>query len=319
MTQEATTPQEVAQPSIDDRIAAKFGLDQPEQVEEAQPNPPQEATDEVVELDPADVEVPEEETPAVPDEEVLIHNGQEKRVSKEQARMLAQKGFDYESNMVQVKEERQRLAGIATALQAQQSLQAQILDHVAEAKAYDKQLAGYEKVDWITWANTDPNAAFAAKLQYDQLVEGKNKALNEAHRVAAQHQQAEHHVSQETLAMEQAELLKKIPEWKDEARQSAEKQALLEDLHKQFNSEEMKVLGQFLHNHKLVAILRNDFKYRQAVEAGKAKKGQLQGLPTPPKPGVRQQAPTKEMTVKAAVTDLRKARSAETKKAARTG
>lgn len=317
MTQEvATTPVEVAQPSIDDRIAAKFGLDQPAPTEEA-PETPQKATDQEAESEEVEVD-PEEETPQpVPDGfEEIIHNGQTKRVSKEDMRMLAQKGFDYEANMVQNKAERQRLQGIATALEAQHALQVQVIDHVADAKVYDKQLAQYANVDWIRYANEDPVSAFQAKQVYDDLKARRDQAYQTAQQAAQKYEQASTHVTQEQAAFESQELLKKIPEWKDETKAKAELSAIGQFLQKQFTQQELQSWSSLFASHKVMSLLRNAYKYELAVEAGKAKKGQLQGLPQPAKPGARQQAPSKTQNVMDARTDLRKARSPESRKAA---
>lgn len=314
--QQATTPTDVAQPSIDDRIAAKFGLDQPAPTEEA-PETPVPATDQEAEPEEVDVEAEEETPPPAPDGfEEIVHKGEVKRVSKEEMRNLAQKGFDYESNMVQNKAERQRLQGIATALEAQQALHAQVIEHVAEAKAYEKQLAPYANVDWIRYANEDPISAFQAKQVYDDLVAKRNQAYGTAQQVATQHQQATTHVTQEQLAFEGQELLKRIPEWKDDAKANTEKQAIAQDLRKMFTAEELGRWGGLFADHRVIALMRDSWKYRLAVEAGKAKKGQLQGLPQPAKPGARQQPPSKTQTVTDARSDLRKARSPETRKAA---
>lgn len=314
--QQATTPTDVAPPSIDDKIAAKFGLtDQPTEAVET-PQATDEATPESVETGEVEV-APEEETQPEPEAfEEINHRGQLKRVSKEEMRMLAQKGFDYEANMVENKAERQRLQGIATALQAQQALGAQIIDHIADAKAAQKQLQAYASVDWIKWANDDPIAAFQAKQVYDQHAEQYNRAMSAANQVQAQLSQTEQHVTQEQLAFEQQELLKRVPEWRDETRKKAEVQGITADLSKTFTADELQRWGSLFSDHRVVGLLRDGYLHRQAKEAAKAKRGQLQGLPQAAKPGVRQNAPTRAQSVVEAKTDLRKARSPETRKAA---
>lgn len=311
--QQATTPTDVAQPSIDDKIAAKFGITV-EPVEEA-PEAPQEATPEEAEGDEPVVET--EEVPPEPDGfEDLIHKGETKRVSKEEMRNLAQKGFDYEVNMVQNKAERQRLQSLATAIEAQQALGAQVIDQIADLKSLDKQISAYANVDWIRLANEDPQSALRYKIAHDQLLQTRHQALSTLQQTADQQSAAQVQISQDQLTFEHSELLKRVPEWRDEAKASAEKRAIFEDLGKQFAPDELKTWAKFLHDHRVVGMLRDGFKYRQAVEAGKAKKGQLQGLPQAAKPSARQPAPTKTQNVKEAKTDLHRAKSPESRKAA---
>ncbi len=319
--QQATTPVDVAQPqSLDERIAAKFGVaDQPMQ-EEAPPQAPQEATP-VAENAEAEIDVDlpqEEETPPVDQGfEEITHRGQVKRVSKEDMRNLAQKGFDYEQNMVENKAERQRLQGMATALQAQQALNGQILEHVADARAAQREIERYSNVDWISWSNQDPNAAFQAKLQLDALKDQFSKAVAKAQEAQANFKAAEVHVTQEQLAFEQAELLKRVPEWRDSAKAAKEQKALVDAISSDFTPQEMNVLGPYLNsNHKLLSWFLKGLKYDQAVAASKAKKGQLQGLPQAARPGVRQAPPSKQRSVAEAKADLRKATTVDGRKAA---
>lgn len=283
--QQATTPTDVAaEPSFDDKLEAKlFG--EPEAPAE-QPEPTPEAPAEEATPDVEEVEVPEE--PEQQDGFVEIkHNGQLKRVSQEEVRNLAQKGFDYETNMAAIKADRQRLQSIATALQAQASVQPQRLEALAEAKAYERALNGYKDVDWVRKSQEDPVGAFQERTQFDTLVQGYNAAVHRANQLSQQEKQAADYVTQEQLALEAQKLHERIPEWKDPARYEKDRGAILQTLEKDYGLTVSDIPASVLADHRAVALIRDAYLYRQAVSNAKAKKGQLQGLPAVPKPGAK--------------------------------
>src|SRR6185503_15197521 len=97
--QQATTPPDVAAPSLDERILGHFGYGEPEpQAEEPVAPPAQEP-----EQEGEEVHIPDEEitTPEPAGFELeLKHNGELKKLtSKEEAIRLAQQGYDYEFKM----------------------------------------------------------------------------------------------------------------------------------------------------------------------------------------------------------------------------
>lgn len=313
MSEVTTTPStEVEQPSIDDAIAAKFGLTEPEPEGEASESSDEPLTDEPT---PEELEGDQEqEDQPVVEYEDLKHNGQIKRVSKEEARNLAQKGFDYEHNMTEVKAERQRLQGVATAQAAQANLAVQLVDHVADIKMLQRQLAPYAQVDWVQFSQQDPTAAFQQRQYFDSLMNGYNQAVNKLNSVSQQQQQVEQVISSDQLQYESQRLLEALPHWKDEKRSTAERQGIYADLTSRFKPEELKAWAPLFNDHRVIGFMHDGYKYRQAMNARQAKEGQTKGLPQMPRPGARQSAPTKGENIAEITKQLRQAKSPATSK-----
>lgn len=288
--QQATTPTEVApEPSIEDRILGHFGYGEPEpkaQEPVATPAQEQEQTDE-------EVYIPDEEVQPSPEpssfELEIKHNGETKKLtSKEEAIRLAQMGTDYEFKMSRVREDAQRIQTMAQAAQAKFAMQAQALDALAEAKSYERQLKAYANVDWATAAQANPQEAFQARMAYDQLNAAHQAAMQKVNQLQQPIQQATEAIDQAHTALEWQKLTERLPEWKDPARKEKDSNAILETLTKSYgvtqeelSSPSVKAL---MNSHKFVAILRDAWKYREAVNT-KGKKGPPQGLPQVAKPG----------------------------------
>lgn len=220
---------------------------------------------------------PEGEPQASPEEFDLIHNGQNVRVSKEQARNLAQMGYDYSSKMQALNADKGRVQQVANALQAQAAVQAQLLDHASVVKAFDMQLAQYQGADWVRLSQDDPIGYSQARAQYDALMERRNAAVANFANAHAQYKQASGFVSAEVRALEQQKLLERIPEWRDPQKYGREAKEVYDHAigYYGLNPQEL-ADSQILEDHRAIAILRDAMKYRRAVEASRAKqKGQV--------------------------------------------
>lgn len=299
--QQATTPTDVApEPSLDERILGHFGYGEPEpEAQEPVAQPAQEQ-----EQEGEEVYIPDEEA-APPVESAfeleIKHNGETKKLtSKEEAIRLAQMGTDYEFKMSRVREDAQRIQTMAQAAQAKFAMQAQALDALAEAKSYERQLKAYENVNWAQAAQANPQEAFQARMQYDQLIAGYNEAMGKANQLQQPIQQASQAIDQAQAALELQKLTERLPEWKDPARKDKDSQAILETLTKSYGvtKEELSApaVQALMNSHKFVSILRDAWKYREAVNT-KGKKGPPQGLPQVAKPGanVPAKSPSQQM------------------------
>jgi hypothetical protein len=296
--QQATTPPEVApgtpgEPAdLDARIAAKFGLNEPE---EAPADP--EAT-------PAEGDVeanPEEETPVEePESEFswdIKHNGEIKKVSsKDEATRLMQQGFDYEFKMQRVNTDAQRVQAYAHAIQARAAMQAQAFDALVHAKTIEQQLSAFNNVDWAAESNNDPIGAFQKRMQYDHLVSNYNQAQQHAQSLMQPLNQASQQIDEHQIALERGKLFDRYPEWKDEKRWSQDREAMGKTLFSEFTEEELNGpptnIAQLLQNHKVIGFIRDAMKYRQGQQNAKAGKGN-QGAPRTLQPGVKPAARSK--------------------------
>jgi hypothetical protein len=276
-------------PSLDDRIAAKMGFvkvePEPEQPE-ATPAPEAEVTDESNEP-----ELVVEEEPVAPEDFSweIKHNGETQKItSREELTRRAQMGTDYEFKMQRLNGDQQRLQTMAQALRAQQTLSAQHLDALADVKAIEKQLAQYANVDWVAVANgPDPVAAWQGRMAFDQLRDQHARAMNRASQIAQPLQQASAHYDEQAQQLEMEKLRARVPEWKDETRYVKDSQSIREAMTKHYGFKNEEIGGPILSDHRVVSILRDAWKYREAISAKRsptpAPKSAKPGTPAQPR------------------------------------
>jgi hypothetical protein len=289
--QQAATPTDAVKPeasperSLDDRILDAFGLgDEPEQTEETEGDQP---FPEQTEGEP-EVLTPEEESPQEPVADFEIkHNGEIKKVPVTEAQRLAQMGYDYEFKMQRVHQDAQRVKAMDAAIQARASIQAQALDAMAEAKSYERALSQYANVDWDSENQHDPVGASQKWMQYSRLRDAYGAAQGRIQQLAQPYQQAAQQVDANWAALQEQKLLDRIPEWKDSNKRGQEGQAILQTLAKDYGVAPEEMVGPLFYDHRVLSILRDAYKYRQATTNAPKRKGQLQGLPQTARPGAK--------------------------------
>ena len=136
-----------AEQSLDDRIAAKFGLqDEPGASEEPKQldTPAETAKADDGELTPDDL-VPDE-PPQPPDEWVeLDRKGEKRKVSKEEARNLAQQGWDYSEKMRDFKAQSEQVEQMRQAVMAKAQLHPKLIEAAADVRGYEKALGQFQQ------------------------------------------------------------------------------------------------------------------------------------------------------------------------------
>lgn len=292
MVYTATTPSDVApaaspESSFDDKLGSLlFGEDGPAEGDSGADAPTADAAPDAGGGEPEVDILPEDEHAPAPSGELeLIHNGQKVRVSTEQARNLAQMGYDYSQKMQGVNAEKARIQQVAQALQAQGNLQAQLLDHAAVVRALDMQLQRFSGADWVRLSQEDPIGYSQSRAQYDALVEQRNGAWSNMAGAYANMQQASSFVSQETRNQEREKLLERVPEWRDPAKYGAEAAAIFSAALSEYGYTQAELQNNpVLDDHRAIAILRDAWKYRQAMAASRSKR--QSGVPGVAKPGV---------------------------------
>lgn len=311
---DAVKPEAPEQSSLDDRILAKFGLGEPEETEQAEEaTPAPEAQPEDAE---ADVQLEEESSePVVVPEFELKHNGEVKKVPLTEAQRLAQMGYDYEFKMQRVNEDAAKVKSMAQAIQAREAMRAQVFDAMVEVKAIEKQLAPFANVDWVQEGQNDPIAAFQKRMQHDALVQQWQQANAKARELHQPMQQATQQIDEAQLALEAQKLTERIPEWKEPAKREAESKAILEAMVKDFGFAREEIGGPLLNDHRVVALLRDAWKYRQAKANQTAKKGQIQALPKVATPGAKPQPRTQSQALGDIKRGLRQVQSKDARKA----
>lgn len=212
--------QAVVEQSVEDRLmgflAAEEGIeDKPE--EQAQADEPQEEIEEVAD------ETDSQEEPETPAKLKLTRNGEEVEVDLEEAKNLAQMGYDYTKKTQEVAEQRKAVEMQAQAVKAQEQALKQMAEtqqafikEIAKVEAINEQTAQYEALDWQSLTDNDPVQAQKLWIQYQQLQTKRQRAVEEINQKQQQLSQQRELQQQTRLAEAQAELLKAFPQWNAE-------------------------------------------------------------------------------------------------------
>lgn len=209
------------------------------------------------------------EEAAPPEEfEEITWEGETKKLTKTELKELAQKGFDYTQKTQSLAEQRRYLEQQEAAIQYQAQFQAQFTDQIAQAKSLEGQLDQWKQVNWTELAQTDPMQYLSLHHQYTEAKEAYNnhlQGLTQMQRQAEQvmQQQQAQRLQQEAQAMKQA-----IPEWKDQARASAEMGEVQTFLSSNgFSPAEIKSVM----DHRHVVVARKAMLYDKLMASGKQK------------------------------------------------
>ena len=128
--------------------------EQPSQPEvEATPAESQAQTDE---LTPDDI--PDQEPQAQPtaDEFEIVHNGQQRKLTREETIRYAQQGFDYTQKTQALAESQKQVQQVLQRAQQMEQLQNALAPDLAQVKAVEAQLQQYQNVDWVRVATDNP-------------------------------------------------------------------------------------------------------------------------------------------------------------------
>lgn len=290
---EATNPAspEVSVPSIDDRISNFLGMSDEPKAPEAkggdEPTPDVPAD----ELAPEDIEA-EAEVEAAPSDEdslELNHNGEVKRVSKEEARKLAQMGLDATQKWQAAADTQRSNQEYRAALDAKLQITPQIVDAAAAVKSYEAALQPYAQVNWVQLAQDDPIAYSQHRAQFDQLRDGYQQASGQLQQVVSAAQQVERSISTQELHAQGQRLLEALPEWKDPQRLASDQGRIRKYLTTEgITDQEINTLA----DARFVLIARKAMLYDQAISAKRSKTG----TPTAPAASLRPGAAPPRLT-----------------------
>ena len=261
--------------SLVDDIRAEMGSEE-QPVEELE-------VEQVAQSEETPEEVQEEATEAVeePWELDITWNGQERKLTREEARSLAQKGYDADHKWQEAAEMRRYAEQVAQNAMAVQQMDAEVMNAYAEAKAMERQLEAYKNVDWAALIEQDGVTFQKVKLQHDMLKESYGEAIQKFNGLQQQVTQKRGEMQQHNLQSEVNALLGKLPEWKNPEVRVKEDTAIRSWLSKQgYRDEEINALS----DHRALLVARKAWLYDQANPAGK----RLANLPPVVKPGTAQ-------------------------------
>lgn len=253
---------------------------QPEpETPEAQSSEPQGQTEPTVE------DLPEEPQPTTDFALEIVHDGQQQKLSREDAIRYAQQGLDYTKKTQAVAERDRQVAEQLQRLAQIEQVQPFLAQAAAEVSAIEAQLKQYQNVNWVQLATEDP-------IGYPQQ-HAKFQALQQAYGQAAQKYQYQRgmvmqelgKVAQQRLQTEEARMPGLIPEWKDAGKREAIKQQVVKYLQdKGATPQDLNAMnsGTALH----IANAYKAMKYDQLLQAKQDKSKQLRTAPPVARPGV---------------------------------
>lgn len=316
MTQEANpaTPDATQAPdssSFEDKLAAKFGLDEPTQAPAEQKTEAPSATSGDAEPE-IDVEVPADDQPQTEGEWLEIERkGEKRRLSKEEAAKFASMGFDYATNTEALKAEKALFLKHKEAYEAKAKVTPEVIEARANVVAVERALAQYNGLDWTQLAQNDPIQYTQHRAQFDALRDAHQQASYQFHQSLTQAQKVEQTITEAELVQQRQRLYELAPELRDSQRMQAE----VGRIHKflQEIGADDKSLHMVSSSADAFSIVRDAMRYRAAVKA-RAEKQSAQPEPSM-RPGAapQRQSPVtqKAETIKA----LHQAKDPDRKKA----
>lgn len=305
------SPAPEAPSTFDQKLAAKLGIVESEPSAPTEQPQAEQATEEVADGELSTEDIQTEDEPSTGDDYLeLDHPSGKRKVSKEEAKRLAQQGHDYSQKMEKLNADRESVESFKQALQLKQQVTPEIVKAEATVMMYGQALQQYANTNWMQLAQTDPIAYTTERAKFDQLREGMNQAMFARNQVTDAVTKIESHISQAELAAQFSKVFETAPELRDPKRYASEVGRIKESLTAYgISSQEMDGLT----DHRFFAIARDAARYRQALQAkAQRDKGESPSLrPGPAAPRANAETRKQELT-KA----LHQAKTPERKKAA---
>ncbi len=294
MAEQATpeTGASQAAPSIEERM--QNFLTQHDQEQSGAPQEPEKPTQapeqpasQADELTVADLPEDSTDVQAQPtvDEFEIVHNGSQKRLSREETIKLAQQGFDYTQKTMAVAEQAKAVQQQLQRVQQMEQLQAALAPELAQVQAVSAQLNQYQNVDWVQLATDNPLEYPKYRAQYDTLVNAYQRTVGQYQQKANAVQQQKAHVTAQIVSQQREKLLDKLPSWKDEAKYRTGAQEVRDYLTKEGLSPET-IEG--LTDAVSVTVAWKAAQYDKLLRAKTDKVKQLKPLPPVTRPGASQ-------------------------------
>jgi hypothetical protein len=239
--------------------------------------------DPVLEALKAETEEPAEEAEAEPEPafEIEIDGTPETIQGADRIKEVLQRGIKAQRNNEENARVRETLVAQARQQQEFAAIQQALASDLTELRAMDSHLEKWNQVDWSAAFDTDPFQALKLREQRDQLKEQRNAKYQEISSKHEQFTKGHQEAQAQRARAEQAALLSKVPEWRNQEKSAPEKQAIVRDLsdHYGFTAEE---IGSLV-DHRMLLVARDAMKYRE-LQRTKLDK-QVRSAPPVVKPG----------------------------------
>jgi uncharacterized phage infection (PIP) family protein YhgE len=158
--------------------------------------------------------VPSSEQSAVEAFEI-VHNGQQRKLSREETIKYAQQGFDYTQKTQQLAEGQRHLVAALQRAQEIEQMAPAIATELAQVKSLESQLAEWDKVDFVALATNNPEEYPRYQAQYDALRRTHAKALNTLQAKHQEYSQKKQQLTASQLQQERQRLGELVPEFRD--------------------------------------------------------------------------------------------------------
>jgi hypothetical protein len=212
--------------AAEEALARMFGDEKPEASEDTE----EEVVDDQPSEEPEEEEEASEDAPeeSKEDTEELDIDGFKVSLPKEKAEKLKSERLmhaDYTRKTQEVAETRKVLEEKAQLLEVTEQARAATFKKAVEVDRLEKQLAEYEKVDWIALADQDPAQATKFSMHFQALQRQHATAMNDLRSSYQQVQQTTEKARQQTLANTLKAVKEAIPGFNDEVDRQLEKHA----------------------------------------------------------------------------------------------
>lgn len=270
--------------SVEDRLVGLLNAEDPDsEVEREERQSEDEETEEVEdkETDEDSKEEPESITKLK-----LTRNGEEIEVDIDEAKNLAQMGYDYTQKTQKLAEDRKQVEAYVQALKAQEQnliqqaeMQQAYIKEIAKVESLNEQIAQFEGADWNAISDADPVQAQKLWIRYQQLQNDRAKAANEIQQKHTQIQQQRDLQAQARLEEARAELLKAIPNWNEDTAKG------IRESGKAYGFTDQELSG--IVDPRMVRVLADVTAYRKLQASKGAVTQKVQGKPAVVKPGTK--------------------------------
>ena len=254
------------EPLNQDTAAAAFAelIEREEQGEQ-----PAEPAEEPVAEEPA--EEPAEDDPLV----TIKVDGKEVQVPLSEVKAGYQRQADYTRKTMEVSEQRKAAEAEIQRAQAERQMYAVNLQKMQAQ--IEGALQQQQNIDWQQLLENDPQEYLKQKHLFEQRQAALQQNLTAQQHIAAQMQAEQARALQNHIQSQQQELLAKLPEWKDESKAKAEKQALREYLLSQgYDQQSVDTIA----DARAVVLARKAYLYDQMMSKAQAAQKKVSTLPT---------------------------------------
>lgn len=266
--------------------------------------PPKQSTPEATAAQPAEVpdspaqsdelspdDIPDDSAPTQPVADAfeieIVHDGQQRKLTREEAIKYARQGFDYTQKTQAVAEKDRQIANQLRALAEVEQAQPYLLQERAQVVALEQQLGQWQNFNWVKLATDDPMGYPAARAQYDVLQQAYQQARGAFEHKEGQVKQRLSAIQHERVQAEYTRLPDLIPAWKDPAKREAGETELAKHYEATYGIP-VAELAQSLNGSALaMSVAYKAMKYDQLLKNKASKDKQLRTAPPVTVPGAK--------------------------------